>query len=43
MHATLKFEQNDTREGSCKGTTTPFDSKAIYLINLVIIHPLITS
>jgi len=42
MHAMQVFEQNGTKEQSSKGTTTPLDSTAIYPINPVIDHPLIT-
>jgi len=42
MHATQKFEQNGTGEQSSKGTKIPLDNMAIYPINPVIFHHLIT-
>jgi hypothetical protein len=42
MHAMQVFEQNGTIEPSSKDTTTPLDGMAIYPINSVISHPLIT-
>jgi hypothetical protein len=42
MHAMQLFKQTGNIEPSSKGTTTPLDSTAIYPINPVISHPLIT-
>jgi hypothetical protein len=42
MHAIQFVEQNGIIELSGKGTTTHLDSMAIYPINPVILHPLIT-
>jgi hypothetical protein len=42
IHAMQLFEQNGNIEPSSKGTMTPLDSTAIYPINPVISHPLIT-